>query len=131
MKAYEGLFVFPPDSTPDVRKNQLKNLDDLIAKTKGQVTQKTEWGKKLMGYPIRKHAEGHVLIYDFQMDPANTVEFRRGLDLQEDLIKYMVTIKEVEKVRAEKKPKAPAAPAAAPSASKPAPKSPQTHAAQA
>lgn len=107
MKSYEGLFVFPPDSTPDVRKGQLKNIDDLIAKFKGQVTLKTEWGKKLMGYPIRKHAEGYVMIYDFQMDSSQAVEFRKGIDLQEDLIKYMITIKVLEKVKAEKKPSAP------------------------
>lgn len=113
MKAYEGLFVFPPDSTPDVRKNQLKNLDDLIAKFKGQVTQKMEWGKKLMGYPLQKHAEGYVMVYDFQMDPSQAVEFRKGVDLLEDLIKYMITVKVQEKVKAEKKPAAPKAPAAA------------------
>ena len=124
MKAYEGLFVFPPDSTPDVRKNQLKNLDDLISKFKGVVTQKVEWGKKVMGYPIRKSAEGHMLVYDFQMDPSHAQEFRKGLDLQEDLMKYMVTIKAQEKVKQDKKPAAPAvspAPAASRPAAKPSP----------
>ncbi len=125
MKAYEGLFVFPPESTPDVRKGQLKNIDDLIAKFKGQVTQKTEWGKKLMGYPLRKHAEGYVIIYDFQMDSTQAVEFRKGIDLQEDLIKYMITVKVQEKVKAEKKPSAPKAPAA--ETSRPAAKSSPSH----
>lgn len=125
MKAYEGLFVFPPDSTPDVRKGQLKSIDDLIAKFKGQVTQKTEWGKKLMGYPLQKHAEGYVMIYDFQMDSSQAIEFRKGIDLQEDLIKYMITVKVQEKVKAEKKPSAPKAPVA--ETSRPAAKPSSSH----
>ena len=129
MKAYEGLFVFPPESTPEVRKNQLKNLEDLIAKFKGQVTLKTEWGKKTLGYPIQKHAEGYSLVYDFLMDPSQAVQFHKGIDLQEDLIKYMITVKPQEKLKAEKKPAAPKAPVAVPT-SRPAAK-PSAHAAHA
>ena len=102
MKSYEGLFIFPPESTPDVRKNQLKNLDELIAKFKGQIQQKKDWGKKPLGYIIRKFQEGYFLVYDFQMDPSQATEFRKGLELQEDLIKFMVTLKKV--VKEEKKP---------------------------
>ena len=107
MKSYEGFFVFPPESTPEVRKQQLKNLDDLIAKHKGQVAQKTEWGKKPLGYIIKKHQEGYGMIYDFQMDPAQATEFRKGLELQEDLIKFMVTVKVVAKAEKVSKPSAP------------------------
>ena len=131
MKAYEALFVFPPESTPEIRKNQLKNLDDLFTKHKAQVTEKTEWGKKLLGYPIRKHAEGFSLVYNFQMDPAQAVEFRKGLDLQEDLMKYMVTIKPQEKVKVEKKAAAPKVPAASPAAPVKPPFKAPAHTAQA
>ncbi len=118
MKLYEGLFIFPPDSTPDVRKSQLKNLEDLIAKFKGQVQQKAEWGRKPLGYAIQKFRDGHFLVYDYQMDPAHATEFRKGLDLQEELIKYLIIVKPA---RVEKKPSSkpvkPAKPAAALSSS--------------
>lgn len=118
MKSYEGLFIFPPESTPDVRKNQLKSLDDLITKFKGQILQKNEWGRKPLGYLIRKFQDGHFLVYDFQMDPSQATDFRKALELQEDLIKFMVTLKQVAKET--KKPAS--KPAAVPSASAPAAK---------
>jgi small subunit ribosomal protein S6 len=100
MKSYEGLFIFPPESTPDVRKAQLKNWEDTFQKFGCVIVQKTEWGKKPLGYPVRKFREGFFLVVDFQMDPSKAIEFRKNLELQEDLIKYMVTVKQEKKVKA-------------------------------
>ena len=114
MKAYEGVFIFPPESAGDARKAQLKNLDDTIAKFQGSVIQKNEWGKKQLGYPLKKFREGYVLVADFEMPTSQTIEFRKTLELQEDLLKYMITVKATvkpDKKAASKAPVAPAAPA--------------------
>ena len=116
MKSYEGVFIFPPEAASDARKVQLKNLEDLIGKFEGSVQQKTEWGKKPLGYPIKKFREGWVVVADFQMNPAGATEFRKMLELQEDLLKYMITVKQEGK--AEKK-SAPRPVSAAPSHSQP------------
>lgn len=119
MNSYEGVFIFPPDIAPDTRKAQLKTLDDLFLKAGAEILQKTEWGKKTLGYPIKKFNEGHYLIVDYKMDPAKTEEFRKTVQLQDSIIKYMITVRDLE---AEKKaaaakakaarPAVPAAPAA-------------------
>jgi small subunit ribosomal protein S6 len=114
MKSYEGVFIFPPDSAPDARKSQLKNLDDLFAKYQVEVLQKTEWGKRPLGYHIRKHNEGHFLIVDFKMDPSKAEEFRKSLELLEDVIKFMVTVKNVQSEKKAAKSAKPAPAAAAP-----------------
>ncbi len=93
MKFYEGVFIFPPESAGDTRKAQLKSLDDIIAKFQGSIIQKNEWGKKLLGYPLKKFREGYVVVTDFQMPSSQAVEFRKSLELQEDILKYMVTVK--------------------------------------
>jgi small subunit ribosomal protein S6 len=120
MKSYEGVFIFPPDSAPDARKAQLKNLDDLFAKYQIEVLLKNEWGKRPLAYPIRKHAEGHFLIVDFKMDPSKAVEFRKSMELFEDVIKFMITVKYAQ---TEKKPSKSAKPAAHAAAAHPAPTS--------
>ena len=93
MKPYEALFIFPPEATPEVRKNQDKNLEELLKKFGGTIVQKTEWGKKLLGYPLKKFREGYFLLLEFQMESLNMTEFRKGLELQEGLLKFMVTVK--------------------------------------
>ena len=121
MNSYEGVFIFPPDIPPDARKLQLKSLEDLFLKAGAEIVQKMEWGKKTLGYPINKFNEGHYLIIDYKMDPAKTVEFRKTVELQDSIIKYMITSRdfEAEKKAADARAKetrvaVPAAPAAAP-----------------
>src|SRR3989338_869000 len=93
MKAYEGVFIFPPDAASEARKAQEKQIEDAIKKLQGVITQKTEWGKKPLGYLIRKYREGIFLIVDFQVDPLKMKELRNLFELQEDLLKFMVTVK--------------------------------------
>lgn len=116
MKSYEGVFIFPPEASAEARKMQFKNLEDLIAKYQGQMVQKMEWGKRALGYSLKKFQEGFLLIVDFQMDPAKTTEFRKNLQLQEDLLKFMITLKNN---KPERKTAAKAAPAGVRSAARP------------
>ena len=100
MNSYEGVFIFPPDIAPDARKAQLKSLDDLFSKVGAEIVQRMEWGKRTLGYPVKKFNEGHYLIIDYKMDSAKTEEFRKTIELQDSIIKYMITSRDFE---AEKK----------------------------
>ena len=121
MKAYEGIFILPPESAADARKAQLKGMDDTLAKFQGSVIQKNEWGKRSLGYPLKKFREGYVVVVDFEMPTAQAGEFRKNLELQEDLLKYMITVKPAVKVdkKAASKPPAAVPPASSPVSHKP------------
>ena len=94
MKAYEGVFIFPPDASAEAGKEQFKKLDDLFTKFQANVLQKNDWGKKSLGYAIRKFHEAHFLIVDFQLESTKMPEFVKALELQEDILKYMITVKQ-------------------------------------
>lgn len=115
MKAYEGYFILPPEAALDARKQQLKMMDDTIKKFNGKVLQKTEIGKRFLGYSIRKHREGYAVVVDFELEPRQQDGFRRAMELQEDIVKFMITVKtavpQAEKAEA---PKTTPRPAAAP-----------------
>ena len=93
MRSYEGVFIFPPEQTPENRKNQFKNLEDLLSKFQGEILHKEEWGKKPLGYPIRKFREGDFAVLEFRMNPGKIGEFRKALQLQEGLLKFMIVVK--------------------------------------
>lgn len=103
MKSYEGLFVFPPEATPDARKGQFEKLEGLIRKCGGSVAQKNEWGRKPLGYTVRKFREGHLVIWEIQLEGGKVGEFRKALELDEDVIKHMLTVKPERKPKPQEK----------------------------
>ena len=94
MKSYEGLFIYPPDAAAEVRKTQDKSLEDLVKKFEGKILQKMEWGRKPLGYPLKKFREGYFVVLEFQLPPLKMNEFRKALELQTDFLKFMLTIKQ-------------------------------------
>ena len=118
MRSYEAVLIFPPEATTEVRKDQFKAIDDLVAKFKGTIVQKNDWGKKPVGYPLKKFHEGHFLIVEFQMDPAVIPEFTKNLLLQDSILKFMITQKHTlrQSPKAARKAEAKASRAPAPAA---------------
>ncbi len=107
MKKYEGLFIFPPEASGESPKDPTTEVTKWIEKFQGKVLQKTDLGKKTIGHPIKKHKEGKFIVVNFEMDPARAQEFRKELELQETLLKYMITV-------SDGKAKLPVAPVASP-----------------
>lgn len=92
MKKYEGLFIFPPEVTGESHKDPASEVAKWIEKFQGKVLQKIDLGKKRLGHLIGKYREGRMFVFDYEMDPSKTQEFRKELELQENLLKYMISV---------------------------------------
>ena len=92
MKKYEGLFIFPPEITGESHKDPAAEVTKWIEKFQGKVIQKIDLGKKPLGHMIRKYKDGKMFLFEFEMDPSRTQDFRKELELQENLLKYMVSV---------------------------------------
>ncbi|MBU9888869.1 MAG: 30S ribosomal protein S6 [Candidatus Omnitrophica bacterium] len=92
MKKYEGLFIFPPEVTGESHKDPAAEVTKWVEKFQGKVLQKTDLGKRRLGHYIGKYREGRTLVVEYEMDPSKTQEFRKELELQEGLLKYMVSV---------------------------------------
>lgn len=99
MKSYEGLFILPPESGPEARKQEISAIESAIKKFNGTITNKAEWGRKPLGYIVKKFKEGYFLVWDIQLDPSKLKDLRDALQLQGSLVKYMLTIKQVPAVK--------------------------------
>ena len=110
MKKYEGLFIFPPELTGEGSKDPSAEVVKWIEKFQGKVIQKTDLGKKPLGHMIKKYKDGRMFLFEFEMESSRTQDFRKELELQEHLLRYMVSIPGKKPVL----PPLPAAPAATP-----------------
>ncbi|HTL48179.1 MAG TPA: 30S ribosomal protein S6 [Verrucomicrobiae bacterium] len=93
MKLYEGIFVFSPQVGPDDRKTQEQSVEALIKKFEGKITERHDWGKRSLGYQIKKFRDGYFWVVNVELPPAKLVEFRKALELHPDLVKFMLTVK--------------------------------------
>lgn len=93
-RKYEGLFIFPPEETPEASREEEKHLDETIRRLGGKVLERNDWGRRPLGYPLRKLREGRVLLWNFEIDTPQLAELRRTLRLDEKILKSTIVRKE-------------------------------------
>ena len=94
MRNYEGVFIITPDLSNDASKGVVAQIQDLVSKNGGRVDGLQEWGRRRLAYKIRKKQEGHYVVFNFQMDTANTKKFEQLLRLNDNLLRFLLVSKE-------------------------------------
>ena len=107
MRKYEGLFIFPPQDAPEVWKEEEKRVEEAIHRFGGRTLERKDWGRRPLGYAVRKHREGRIVFWNFEMETSRLGEFRKALELDEKILKStVVKAPEFRPVKdSEKKPK--------------------------
>ena len=90
MRKYEGLFIFPPDEAGEAGKELDKRLEETMTRFGGRILDRQDWGRRPLGYPLRKFREGHMLVWNFEMEGQKLAEFRRTLQLDEKILKITI-----------------------------------------
>ena len=85
MRTYEALVIFSPAVTGLDSKN---TFEELVKKFEGKIVNRTEMGKRLIGYTVKKSKEGYFVAFDFELPQDKMDALKRALDLSEDVLKY-------------------------------------------
>lgn len=97
MNEYEAMFIANPDHGADGVKKTFEAVTGILEKQGAKIQQMQEWGKRRLGYLIKGKAEGSYALYNFTMDPSQMARVTNLLNLNDDLLKYMVITKPVPK----------------------------------
>lgn len=92
MRNYEVAFIVQPDLEEGAYDEVLDKVKGWITKSGGKVLDVDVWGKRKMAYEIRKLTEGHYIIMQTEMEPEFTAELERNLNLQETVMRFMITV---------------------------------------
>ncbi len=87
---YEMMVIMKPLLPDDVRKVLHKAIVDLCKKLEGEVKEVDVWGKRYLAYPISSHNEGYYLVYSFSLPSKSMKEFKRVLDLKQEILRYLL-----------------------------------------
>jgi ribosomal protein S6 len=90
MQPYEAVVILVHHVAEDRQKELVKKVDTIFSKFGSSIRAHHDRGKRNLGYPMKKHKEGHVYIYDVDVEPLKVNDLVRELRLEEELLQVMV-----------------------------------------
>ena len=94
MRDYELTFIVRPETDETGLAAVEDKVKDFIGNSGGQVAQIEHWGRRQLAYPIKKIAEGQYVFMLVQLPAQTPRELERQLQLNEDVLRYLLIRKE-------------------------------------
>lgn len=97
MRSYEVMLAINPQLEDEELDSLLNKLKKLITHAKGEITKTDKWGKRKLAYEIKDFTEAIYVVLSFDADEKIIAEFERVVKLEEKVIRYLLTLQDVEK----------------------------------
>ncbi|MGM0642814.1 MAG: 30S ribosomal protein S6 [Thermodesulfobacteriota bacterium] len=94
MRKYETVFISNPDLQEQSRKDLFEKVKNIVAKENGILVDFDDWGNKKLAYEIRKNTRGHYVCMTFGGDGDMVMEMERIFRLDDNILKFMTTLKD-------------------------------------
>lgn len=91
MRKYEMLVILEASADAD-QSGETAQIEELIKRLGGTVSKTDVWGKKTLAYPIRKKSEGFYVLFNFELEPAQTFELKRVLGLRANVYRQLIVL---------------------------------------
>lgn len=92
MKKYEIMaIVHNSFKAADAKKYAQDTINKRIESFGGKVTFEDFWGEKGFAYIIKGEKWGYYHVVQFMMDPTKTIEFRNELNIENKIVRFLVT----------------------------------------
>lgn len=93
-RAYETVYIFDSALEDQVIVDKLAKFHALLS-AEGEITL-DHWGRRTLAYKIGRRDTGYYVVARFTCDPTALPEFERALKLDDDVVRYLVSIHEHE-----------------------------------
>ncbi len=111
MRQYEMMYILHPQLSDEDLTAAIEQVGRYVTNLEGEITQtirETPWGRRRLAYTIRHNGQDlrdgfYVLIYFSLEKTRKLVEIERALNLNERVVRYLVTKFEAPKPVEEKK----------------------------
>jgi small subunit ribosomal protein S6 len=92
MNKYEAMFIVKPDLSETDRKTLFTQINDLVAKHSGTITQSSVWSeKRKLCFPVKKHKEGVYYLVNFSALGDVIAKIRHAYNLNENILRVLIT----------------------------------------
>ena len=92
MNKYEAMIIIKPDLSDEDKKTLFKQIDDVVIKNSGQITQSGVWAeRRKLYFPIKKFMEGIYYLVAFTAPAAAIKEAANTYKLNENILRVLFT----------------------------------------
>jgi small subunit ribosomal protein S6 len=88
-KSYETVYILKPSISDDDAKTIHDKVDNVIAKFKGQVKVREDWGLKELSYLIDDQSNGRYVIVQYTGDGGVVEEIERHFKIIGDVMRFL------------------------------------------
>ncbi len=90
-RTYELVYILVPELRDDDREAANQKVHQTIDRNDGRVVFENHWGTRRLAYPIAKKTWGYYVQLHVDVDPRNVVRIERLLNLDENVMRYLIT----------------------------------------
>jgi small subunit ribosomal protein S6 len=94
MRNYELAYIADPDLDEKMAEELEDKVKGWIESAGGKIDKIDRWGKRRMAYEINEKQDGYYYFVYAQMPPQANVEIERTMKLNEQILRYMITVQE-------------------------------------
>lgn len=94
MSNYELLFILNPEFTESELKDVVKDVRDIVEKSRGEAIEEDSWGKRNLAYEIKGFREGYYFVWQVAVPETDVAYLKRNLEVNQDVIRFMLIKRE-------------------------------------
>jgi small subunit ribosomal protein S6 len=97
VRDYEAVYIFDSSLEEERINEKLDRYHGLVAGEQGgTITAVDHWGRRQLAYPIQDRENGYYVVSHFSTTAERLPEYERILQLDEELLRYLIVINEGE-----------------------------------
>ena len=105
---YELLYIIDTSLEDEPRKELITRFNTLIEQHAGKVENVEEWGKRRLAYLVDDKPEGYYVLVNFFAPSTFPKELERVLEIDEGVMRYLITRVEHKRSNVKPQPQRPA-----------------------
>jgi small subunit ribosomal protein S6 len=114
MPSYETLCIFHPE-LPEARVKELSAwMQKIVEGASGTVIRADEWGMRDLAHLIKKQRRGYYILLEYDAPGATVKELERNLRINENVLRFLSTVRKPVAAEPSVQPSSTPAPPAAP-----------------
>ena len=90
MKNYEAIFILKPDLDKTGIDKILGQIQELVSRHKGAISETKDMGKNRLAYPLKKNKEGVYYLINFSIAPDAVDGIKKNLAMNESILRMLV-----------------------------------------